>query len=192
MARAAAIALPSVPSAAFESAKKYKPRDIKKKHRSEDRDGVFACYGRMKSGKGIYLFACQRGDERNVLRRGTAAAAKSPNAAIRELLHLLGERLRADEIARFAVLKHRQARVWLHHERLCRAGGKAREQCIELLRTYAAIAAERVHGGGFAGTIQALVPLDLTEAYQAEMERVLGAGCCYRFAVRPVGGVKIG
>jgi galactokinase len=50
----------------------------------------------------------------------------------------------------------------------------------------------RVHGGGFAGTIQALVPLDLTEAYQAEMERVFGAGCCYRFAVRPVGGVRIG
>ena len=45
---------------------------------------------------------------------------------------------------------------------------------------------------GFAGTIQALVPLDLTEGYQAEMERVFGAGCCYRFAVRPVGGVRIG
>lgn len=50
----------------------------------------------------------------------------------------------------------------------------------------------RVHGGGFAGTIQALVPLDLVAAYQAEMERVFGAGCCYRFAVRLVGGIKIG
>lgn len=50
----------------------------------------------------------------------------------------------------------------------------------------------RVHGGGFAGTIQALVPLDCVEAYRAEMERVFGLGCCYRFAVRPVGGMKIG
>jgi galactokinase len=50
----------------------------------------------------------------------------------------------------------------------------------------------RVHGGGFAGTILALVPLDLMAAYQAQMERVFGQGCCYRFAVRPVGGVKIG
>lgn len=50
----------------------------------------------------------------------------------------------------------------------------------------------RVHGGGFAGTIQALVPLDQTEVYQAELERVFGAGCCYRFAVRPVGGIRIG
>lgn len=50
----------------------------------------------------------------------------------------------------------------------------------------------RVHGGGFAGTILALVPLETMPAYQAEMERVFGQGCCYRFAVRPVGGVKIG
>ncbi len=50
----------------------------------------------------------------------------------------------------------------------------------------------RVHGGGFAGTILALVPLDLMAAYQVQMERVFGQGCCYRFAVRPVGGVKIG
>lgn len=49
----------------------------------------------------------------------------------------------------------------------------------------------RVHGGGFAGTIQALVPLDQVEAYQAQMERVFGLGCCYRFAVRPVGGIRI-
>lgn len=50
----------------------------------------------------------------------------------------------------------------------------------------------RVHGGGFAGTIQALVPLGLVEPYQLEMERAFGPGCCYRFAVRPVGGAKIG
>ncbi len=50
----------------------------------------------------------------------------------------------------------------------------------------------RVHGGGFAGTIQALVPLGMVEAYQMEMERAFGPGCCYRFAVRPVGGVKLG
>ncbi len=50
----------------------------------------------------------------------------------------------------------------------------------------------RVHGGGFAGTILALVPLDMLAGYQAQMERVFGQGCCYRFAVRPVGGVQIG
>ena len=50
----------------------------------------------------------------------------------------------------------------------------------------------RVHGGGFAGTILALVPLAQIEEYQQQMERVFGQGCCYRFAVRPVGGTRIG
>jgi galactokinase len=54
------------------------------------------------------------------------------------------------------------------------------------------LGAWRVHGGGFAGTILALVPLDMMADYQTQMERVFGPGCCYRFAVRPVGGVKIG
>lgn len=51
--------------------------------------------------------------------------------------------------------------------------------------------AVRVHGGGFAGTIQAFVPLSLAEAYVAEMERVFGEGACYVFRIRPVGGVEV-
>ena len=50
----------------------------------------------------------------------------------------------------------------------------------------------RVHGGGFAGTILALVPLCDMAAYQTQMELAFGPGCCYRFAVRPVGGIMIG
>lgn len=49
----------------------------------------------------------------------------------------------------------------------------------------------RVHGGGFAGTIQAFVPLDLLEAYKSAMECVFGAGTCYVLSIRPVGGVEI-
>lgn len=51
--------------------------------------------------------------------------------------------------------------------------------------------AVRVHGGGFAGTIQAFVPSYLTADYAAEMERVFGAGCCYVLTVRPVGGYEL-
>ena len=51
--------------------------------------------------------------------------------------------------------------------------------------------AVRVHGGGFAGTIQAFVPLALAEAYVTEMERVFGEGACYVFRIRPVGGVEV-
>ncbi|MBE5929933.1 MAG: galactokinase [Lachnospiraceae bacterium] len=51
--------------------------------------------------------------------------------------------------------------------------------------------AVRVHGGGFAGTIQAFVPTSLAEEYAAEMERVFGEGACYVFRIRPVGGVEV-
>ena len=49
----------------------------------------------------------------------------------------------------------------------------------------------RVHGGGFAGTIQAFVPDDLADAYQAEMDRIFGENSCYIMTVRPVGGIEI-
>ena len=51
--------------------------------------------------------------------------------------------------------------------------------------------AVRVHGGGFAGTIQAFVPSYLASDYVAEMERVFGAGSCYVLTVRPVGGYEL-
>jgi len=51
--------------------------------------------------------------------------------------------------------------------------------------------AVRVHGGGFAGTIQAFVPIAQAEEYVKEMERVFGKGACYVFRIRPVGGVEV-
>ena len=49
----------------------------------------------------------------------------------------------------------------------------------------------RVHGGGFAGTIQAFVPAELVQPYKECMEAVLGEGTCYVLNIRPAGGVKI-
>ena len=49
----------------------------------------------------------------------------------------------------------------------------------------------RVHGGGFAGTIQAFVPLDMLVRFQTEMERVLGAKSCHVLTIRPVGGIRL-
>ncbi len=51
--------------------------------------------------------------------------------------------------------------------------------------------AYRVHGGGFAGTIQAYVPEDLLEEYKSKMESVFGKGACYVLDVRSAGGTKI-
>lgn len=49
----------------------------------------------------------------------------------------------------------------------------------------------RVHGGGFAGTIQAFVPNDLLNTYKQTMENVFGEGSCYVLIIRPVGGVQV-
>ena len=49
----------------------------------------------------------------------------------------------------------------------------------------------RVHGGGFAGTVQAFVPTDVTAAYKEYMEKVFGEGKCYVLSVRSAGAVRI-
>ncbi len=49
----------------------------------------------------------------------------------------------------------------------------------------------RVHGGGFAGTAQAFVPLDLLDEFKAGMEAILGAGRCHVLSIRPEGGAVL-
>ena len=56
--------------------------------------------------------------------------------------------------------------------------------CIELARkVLKGKGAVRVHGGGFAGTIQAYVPLDEKESFREKMEKVLGGGSCHYLSV---------
>ena len=52
-------------------------------------------------------------------------------------------------------------------------------------------AAWRVHGGGFAGTIQAFVPSEDVETFRATMDAAFGEGRCMVLRIRPVGAVKI-
>lgn len=51
--------------------------------------------------------------------------------------------------------------------------------------------AVRVHGGGFAGTIQAFVPDKLLDEYIETIEKTFGKGSCMRLRIRPYGGVEI-
>jgi len=59
--------------------------------------------------------------------------------------------------------------------------------CDELLADRGAF---RVHGGGFAGTIQAFVPFDILDNFKSGIESVLGKDSCHVLAIRPVGGVE--
>lgn len=58
-------------------------------------------------------------------------------------------------------------------------------------RALSGCGAQRVHGGGFAGTIQAFLPTYMAESYAAEMDRVFGPGSCNVLYVRPVGGCEL-
>jgi galactokinase len=48
----------------------------------------------------------------------------------------------------------------------------------------------RVHGGGFAGTVQAFVPFDLLDSFREGIDAVLGEGACHVLSIRPEGGVE--
>ena len=51
--------------------------------------------------------------------------------------------------------------------------------------------AYRVHGGGFAGTVQAFVPFELLESFRAGIDGALGEGACHVLSIRPQGGVEM-
>ncbi len=74
--------------------------------------------------------------------------------------------------------------------------GEARRQpmalalamCRRLLKGRGAC---RVHGGGFAGTVQAFVPEDIFDEFSRGIEEVFGPGSCRRLMIRPAGGIKL-
>ena len=51
--------------------------------------------------------------------------------------------------------------------------------------------AYRVHGGGFAGTVQAFVPFDMLAQFVAGVDGALGQGACHVLSIRPQGGVEM-
>ena len=74
--------------------------------------------------------------------------------------------------------------------------GAVKEQAMAVALAIAARALDgqgacRVHGGGFAGTIQAFVPLPILDDFRARVEGALGAGSCHVLSIRPVGGTVL-
>ena len=71
-----------------------------------------------------------------------------------------------------------------------------RHQCLSIaLNTAEATlhrkGACRVHGGGFAGTIQAFVPFGMLQQFKMNMERLFGLGSCHVLSIRNVGGCEV-
>ena len=53
------------------------------------------------------------------------------------------------------------------------------------------VGAFRVHGGGFAGTIQAFVKNEYLDGYCKLMDRVFGEGSAMKLRIRPTGATKL-
>ena len=51
--------------------------------------------------------------------------------------------------------------------------------------------AYRVHGGGFAGTIQAFVKTEYVEEYRQVIDSAFGNGACHVLKIRPYGAIKV-
>lgn len=49
----------------------------------------------------------------------------------------------------------------------------------------------RIHGGGFAGVIMAMLPNDLVDEYVEYIEKALGKGNAYKMSIRPYGAVCV-
>ena len=84
---------------------------------------------------------------------------------------------------------------WMYLQNVIPAGWTDHQEMAVALataeRALGGRGAFRVHGGGFAGTIQAFVPLDMLEQFRSQVERVLGEGRCHVLSIRPVGGAVL-
>ena len=81
---------------------------------------------------------------------------------------------------------------WMYLQNVIPTGSTARQElafalllCGKLLGGRGAF---RVHGGGFAGTVQAFVPVDMLENFRAGIDAVRGAGRCHVLSIRREGG----
>ncbi len=85
---------------------------------------------------------------------------------------------------------------WMYLQNVIPAGYKAHQDVavsLALCEHYlGGRGACRVHGGGFAGTVQAFVPVDILDSFRTGIDAALGEGACHVLSIRPEGGVRAG
>ena len=104
--------------------------------------------------------------------------------------------LEGGDFARFLELVKASGRSsWMYLQNISPAGATAHQPMALALalceRYLAGRGASRVHGGGFAGTVQAFVPIDILDEFKAGIDGVLGSGACRVMSIRGYAGVEI-
>lgn len=102
--------------------------------------------------------------------------------------------LRAGDFEKFLTLIRESGQSsWMYLQNVIPAGYKEHQDVavsLALCQHYLqGRGAYRVHGGGFAGTVQAFVPFDLLESFRTGIDAALGEGACHVLSIRPQGGV---
>ena len=104
--------------------------------------------------------------------------------------------LRAGDFDAFLALVNESGRSsWEYLQNVIPAGyTKHQEVAVTIAAAKHLLAGEgavRVHGGGFAGTVQAFVPLARLDAFKAGIEAIIGPGRCHVLSIRPEGGAVL-
>ena len=113
-----------------------------------------------------------------------------------ERVHAQAVALKANDIDTFLRLVTESGHSsWMYMQNICPAGAIQKQPvafalalCDSLLRGKGAY---RVHGGGFAGTVQAFVPHHMLDGFKEAVDAGLGEGSCHILNVRPYGGIRI-
>lgn len=150
---------------------------------------------------------CSEITEQQVLDHLAAVREFAGDRSVLRALHFFEENKRVD--AEVAALKEgrfsdflsnitasgNSSWKWLQN---CYTNSDAQEQGItialaltELFIAEKGRGACRVHGGGFAGVIMAMLPNDLTDEYVEMIEKALGEGNAYRMSIRPYGAICV-
>ena len=128
-----------------------------------------------------------------------------PDCAILRAIHFYQENLRVraqayalkqNDFETFLQLTNESGRSsWMYLQNITPAGyvehqevAVALAMCDQLLQGRGAY---RVHGGGFAGTVQAFVPTELLSDFKQKIETVLGKDSCHVLSIRPIGGTLL-
>ena len=103
--------------------------------------------------------------------------------------------LREGDFAKFlSLVKQSGYSSYMYLQNVIPAGYKEHQDvavALALCEHYlAGRGAYRVHGGGFAGTVQAFVPYDILDSFVAGIDSALGQGACHVLSIRPQGGVE--
>ena len=144
-------------------------------------------------------------DEREFCARIAEVRRAAGDRAVLRAAHVFSENRRcaeetaalgAGDFEHFLQLVSESGRSsWMYLQNVVPTGSTARQELAFALllcdRFLDGRGAFRVHGGGFAGTVQAFVPADMLEGFRVGIDAVLGAGSCHVLSIRRAGGCLI-